>query len=350
MTYFRSEIEAMEGYEPGFQPGGPGYVKLNTNENPYPPSPRVMEALRGASPHALRKYPNPMAQGFREAAGRVLGIRPERILCGNGSDDLLNIAVRSFCAVGDALAFPWPTYTLYETLARIQGARPLAVPFPDDYALPAGLATTGAPLTMVSNPNAPTGTLVDPGLLEELALSIDGVLLIDEAYVDFAEANCLGLVERCENVLVTRTLSKSYSLAGLRFGYAVAQEPLIEGMAKVKDSYNVDALSVAAATAAIEDQHWLRRNVERVRATRERLAAELGALGFCCRPSQANFIFARAPEGTEAEEIFRALFERKVLVRYFDAPRLDECLRITVGTEEQTDALLDALRDVLSES
>jgi histidinol-phosphate aminotransferase len=347
MSYFRPNIDAIEGYAPGFQPKEAGFAKLNTNENPYPPSPAVMEALRAGASARLRKYPDPVADRFREKAAEVLGTVPQRILCGNGSDDLLTIAIRSFCGEGDPVAWPWPTYSLYPVLADIQGARPVEVAFPEDYALPRALADTGARLTLVSNPNAPSGTLIEPDALEGLAAELDGVLLIDEAYVDFAETNCLGLVERCPNVIVTRTLSKSYSLAGLRFGFAVAQEPLIEGMMKVKDSYNVDALAIAGATAALGDQEWLRQNVEKVCATRERLARELAQLGFYCLPSQANFVLTRVPEGREAAEVFDRLFDRKILVRYFDMPRLDDCLRITVGSDEEVDALLEALTDIV---
>ncbi len=348
MGYFRPDIERMKGYEPGFQPKEPGFIKLNTNENPYPPSPRVMEALRAALPEGLRKYPDPMADAFRRRAAEVLGTRPERILCGNGSDDLLNIAVRSLCAEGDPVAFPYPTYSLYDALAEIQGARTVAIAFPEDYSLPPGLAGNGARLTLLSNPNAPSGTLVPPEQVARLAESLPGVLLVDEAYVDFAERNCLALVERHDNVIVTRTLSKSYSLAGLRFGFAVAQEPLIEGMAKVKDSYNVSGLAVAGATAAIADQEWLKQSVRKIKAARERLTAGLREMGFTCWPSQTNFVLARVPEGQDAAGIFEDLFERKILVRYFDAPRLDDCLRISIGTDEQTDALLDAMADVIA--
>ncbi|MHC4787790.1 MAG: histidinol-phosphate transaminase [Planctomycetota bacterium] len=348
MNYFRENIERMKGYEPGFQPREPGFIKLNTNENPYPPSPRVAEAIRDASGEGLRKYPDPMAQRFRQAAAEALGTVPERILCGNGSDDVLNVALRSFCGEGDAVAFPRPTYTLYETLARIQGARAVTVEFPEDYSLPPALAQTGARLTLLCNPNAPTGTVVRPAQLAELAEALEGVLLIDEAYVDFADQNCLDLVEAHGNVIVARSLSKSYSLAGLRCGYAVAQEPLIEGMTKVKDSYNQDALAIAGAAAAMSDQDWLARNVQQIRATRDRLTEELNRLGFHCWPSRANFVLARAPEGQDAGLLYRRLFERKILVRYFHAPRLDDCLRISVGTESETDALLSALQDIMA--
>jgi len=348
MSYFRLDIERMEAYVPGFQPKEPGFIKLNTNENPYPPSPRVIEALEALFPEGLRKYPDPMADAFRRQAAEVLGTRPERILCGNGSDDLLNIAMRGFCGEGDTVTFPWPTYSLYAPLALIQGARAVKVPYPEDYSLPPDLAGTGARLTYLANPNAPSGTLVPRDQVARLAESLDGVLLVDEAYADFAEADCLALVEEFDNVVVTRTLSKSYSLAGLRFGFAVAQEPLIEGMAKVKDSYNVSGPALAGATAAIADQDWLKQSVRKIKATRERLRIGLSEMGFACWPSQANFVFARVPQGQDAGRMFEALFGRKILVRYFDAPRLDDCLRISVGTDEQMDVLLDAIADILA--
>jgi histidinol-phosphate aminotransferase len=347
MSYFRDNIEAMEGYVPGFQPKEPGFVKLNTNENPYPASPRVFEVLRSASPERLRKYPDPMAQKVREVAARVLGTVPDRILCGNGSDDLLTIAMRSFCGEGDTVAFPLPSYSLYVTLAEIQGARAVVSDFPDDYSLPAALANAGARLTILCNPNAPSGTLIPSAQVAKLAAAVSGVLLVDEAYVDFAEGNCLGLVDEFDNVVVLRSLSKSYSLAGMRFGLAIAQEDLIEGMVKVKDSYNVDALTIEAVAAALADRDHFRANVERVKATRARLAGGLSGLGFHCWPSQTNFVLARAPQGSDAGAIFQELFERRILVRYWDKPRLSDCLRISVGTDEEIDALLAAVRDIL---
>ncbi len=348
MSYFRKDIDAIAGYTPGFQPKEPGFVKLNTNENPYPPSPRAVEAMRAAVGDSLRKYPPPMSDAFRSAAARVLGTSPDRILVGNGSDDVLNIAVRSFCDQGDPIAWPTPTYSLYDSLAAVQGARPVRVEFPEDYSIPEGLASTGAKLTILANPNAPTGTTVPPEEVSRLAEKLDGVLLVDEAYADFADADCLALVDRHPNVIVSRSFSKSYSLAGLRVGYAVAQEPLIEGMCKVKDSYNLDSVALAGATAAIEDQEWLRRNVDRIKATRERMTTELEAMGFRCMPSQTNFVFARAPESTEAATLYKQLFERKVLVRYFDLPRVRDGLRISVGSDEEVDTLLSALEQILA--
>ena len=348
MDYFRPNIVQMEGYTPGFQPRTGDYVKLNTNENPYPPSPMVIESMRAACCGELRKYPDPMANQFREAAAQMLGISAGRILCGCGSDDLLNMAMRSFCGEGDAVAYPYPTYSLFDALATIQGACAHSIDFPEDFSLPAGLADTGARLVLVSNPNAPSGTVIACEELEALARAIEGILLVDEAYVDFAEHDCLSLVERCENVILTRTLSKSYSLAGLRFGYCVAHEDIIEGMTKVKDSYNVSRLSIAGAVAAIRDREWAFANVEKIKASRRALADALERLGFYCWPSQANFVLARVPDGRDANDLYEELFRRRILVRYFKMRRLEDCLRITVGTQEEIAKLLAALEDILS--
>ena len=348
MSYFRPNIEKMQGYVPGFQPKEAGYVKLNTNENPYPPSPRVLEAIWDACGADLRLYPDPATDAFRRQAAEVLGTAPARILCANGSDDLLNIALRCFCGEGDTVAFPWPGYSLYPKLAEIQGARAVPVEFPEDYSLPEGLAETGARLTLLCNPNAPSGTCIPVRQVERLAGRLAGVLLVDEAYVGFAEEDCLGLVERHDNVIVARTLSKSHSLAGLRFGFAIAREPLTEGMMKAKDSYNVDRLAGAGAAAAIADTQWTARNTEKVKATRAGLTQGLTELGFSCWPSRANFVLARVPPGRTGAEVYERLFERKILVRYWNEPRLDDCLRITVGTDQQTDVLLSALKEIVA--
>ena len=349
MSYFRDNIERMSGYQPGYQPGEGQYIKLNTNENPYPPSPDVLEAVQEAANEDLRKYPDPLADDFREAASEVLDVQPENILCGNGSDELLNLAVRSFCAEGDLLVHPYPTYSLFKVLAEIQDAHTHVVEFPEDYSLPEGLIQPEAKLTLVANPNSPSGTMLSVQTLRSVANSIDGILLIDEAYADFADWNCLPLVKDCDNVIVTRTLSKSYSLAGVRFGFCIAQEDLIEGMMKLKDSYNVNRLSAAAATAAIKDQDWMQENTRKIRENRDFLAQELQSLGFQCWPSQANFVLARVPDGLDAKQIHRRLFRRGILVRYFDERRLDDCVRVTVGTRDEIESLLRELEAIIAE-
>jgi histidinol-phosphate aminotransferase len=343
----RPIVEEMEGYIPGEQPGpGERIVKLNTNENPYPPSPRVLEAIRALDGERLRRYPSPMSDGFRAAAARALGVTPERVLAGNGSDDILAIAVRTFLGPGEVLAYPHPTYSLYPVLAQIGEVKVAEVPWGPGWDLPiAELVATGARAVFFANPNAPSGTLVPASRVRELAATFPGLVLIDEAYVDFADESSLPLVAEFPNVLVTRTLSKGYGLAGLRFGYAVGAPSIIGQMAKVKDSYNCDAVSIAAAVAALGDQDYARSTWERVRSERARLTAELGRRGWVVIPSAANFLLA-TPPGKDGGALYRGLKGRGVLVRHFDMPGLADKVRITIGTPEQNDALLAALSEL----
>ena len=343
MTFFRSNIEAMSGYVPGEQPQERGFTKLNTNESPYPPSPSVLKAVRAAVNKDLRLYPDPLATALREKIAEVYGTRPERVLVGNGSDDLLTIIVRAFAGPRGVVAYPAPTYSLYPTLCAIENAGPRPVPYPPDFSLPAQLAQSGAAVTFVSNPNSPSGTLVPAKELARLARAVSGVLVIDEAYVDFADADCLGLVKRCRNVIVLRTFSKSFSLCGIRLGFAVAREELIAGMRKVKDSYNVNRLAIAAGVAALEDIASMRCNAEKIRRTRRVLTEGLEKLGWFVYPSQSNFVFARVRPPHSARECYEELKRRKILVRFFDQPGLDDGLRISVGTDREVKTLLDHL-------
>jgi histidinol-phosphate aminotransferase len=329
---------------PGEQPApGERVIKLNTNENPFPPSPRVLAAIRDIDGEALRRYPSPKADAFRATAAAVHGISADMILAGNGSDEILAIAVRTFLGPGDVLAYPDPTYSLYPVLAATCENRVVTVPWEPGWQLPIqALLATGARAIFFANPNAPTGTLVRPARVRELALAFDGLLLVDEAYVDFADESCLDLVRELPNVMLCRTFSKGYSLAGLRFGYAIAAPALVLEMTKVKDSYNCDAISIRAATAALGDQDYARATWQAVREQRARMTGELRRRGWDVIPSQTNFLFATCPGG-EAAEIYRALKRQGILVRYFDKPGLADKLRITIGTAEQNDALLAAL-------
>src|SRR5262245_26778588 len=341
--FMRPAIRAMAGYVPGEQPREDGFVKLNTNENPYPPSPRVVAAIQhAAAGDRLRKYPDPTGLAFRQSAGRILGIDPEAILIGNGSDDILTILTRAFVPEGGLVASPTPSYVLYRTLAEIQGARFEAVPFTADWWLPESWPLPQAHLTLVANPNSPTGTFVSVAALERLADALRGPLVIDEAYVDFADTNALALHRR-PNVIVTRTLSKSYALAGLRFGFAVADPALIRELIKVKDSYNCDALSLAGAAAALEDQDYFRETRARILTTRRRLELALSGLGFDVCPSQANSVWARLP-AKPVKPIYEELKRRKILVRYMAYAGYGDGLRITVGTDGEIDRLLSELK------
>ena len=360
MGYFRDNIEQMKGYEPGFQPptaslceancgGRPitEVVKLNTNENPYPPSPAVLKVIAEIKPEQLRRYPDPMGNVFREAAAKINGVEPDWIMVCNGGDELLRMAFTAFCDKKRPAAYPVPTYSLYPVLAQIQGCKAIEVPFDEEFNLPSKLARTKAALTIVCNPNAPSGTVIETEELAELATEIKGVLLIDEAYVDFAERSCIELVKQFDNIIILRSLSKGYSLAGLRFGYAIAKPGLIEGLLKVKDSYNADAIAIAAATTAIKDQGYFKETVEKVKAERKRLSEQLRAIGFTLPDSSSNFVFAEH-QARKAKSIFDKLVQRNIYVRYWDLPGIENKLRISVGTKEQNDTLLSALKEIVS--
>jgi len=347
MGYFRDNVERVAGYTPGFQPEATDVVKLNTNENPYPPSPEVMRTLAGLGSEQLRRYPDPVGNAFRRAAAELDGVAAGNIMCCNGGDDLLSIAIRACCDKKRPLAYPVPTYSLYPVLANLEDCGLIEVPFDQKYRLPAKLARTGAALTIVCNPNAPTGTFIAIDELARLADELEGVLLIDEAYVDFAEQDAVRLVHEFDNVVLLRSLSKGYSLAGLRFGYAIASQTLIDGFLKVKDSYNVDGVALALATAAIKDQAYFRANVEKVKADRQKLTERLRALGFEVGDSATNFVLART-KADSAAPLHEQLAERNIFVRYFNVPGLDDKLRISVGTPEQNERLLAALQEILS--
>jgi histidinol-phosphate aminotransferase len=347
MSFFRPDIEAMAGYVPGEQPQEDGVIKLNTNENPYPPSPAVAEAIQ-KTVGRLKKYPDPMAGTFRAKAGEVLGIDPDWILCGNGSDDILTIVTRTLVGAGQLLRLPYPSYILYKTLAELQGARYEEVHFNSDWSLPEKFASArGDPrLVFLANPNSPSGTTIAPERVLEIAEKLPCPLFVDEAYVDFAETNCLDLVAKCEKIMVSRSLSKSYALAGLRFGYLAARPKLIEQFVKLKDSYNCDALSIAGATAAIGDRAWLAENRAKVIGTRLRLLREMRALGFVAVDSQANFTWNTMP-GRSVRPFYEELKRRRILVRYMDYPGWGDGLRVSVGTEAEIDALLDRLKTLV---
>lgn len=350
IDHVRSSIRAMTGYTPGEQPRTDEFIKLNTNENPYPPSPRVVEAIQAAlTGDRLRKYPDPTGLAFRKAAGRVLDVDPEAILIGNGSDDILTILTRAFVPEGGLIASPAPSYVLYRTLADIQGARFVTVPFTPEWDLPRPWPVAGAALTYVPNPNSPSGSTIARARLEEFAGELGTPLVIDEAYADFAEDTCLELVRRWAGsspVIVTRTLSKSYSLAGIRFGFAIAAPEVVHELIKVKDSYNCDVLSQVAATAALEDQEYFHTTRGRVLRTRERMERELASLGFLVCPSQANFVWCRRSD-RPVKPIYEQLKRRGVLVRYMDYRELGDGLRISVGTEEEIDRLMETMGSIL---
>lgn len=347
MSYFRDNIEQAAGYVPGFQPQEAEVVKLNTNENPFAPSPRAVQVLGEMNAEQLRRYPDSMGDSFRQVAASVHGLSPDHIMCCNGGDDLLAICFRSFCAEDRAVAYPVPTYSLYPVQAQLQNCPIIEVPFDGEFNLPPKLASMAASLTIVCNPNAPSGTLIAPKEMAALADALQGILLIDEAYVDFAACDCVDLVKRFDNVIILRSLSKGYSLAGIRFGYAMAQPELIAGLMKVKDSYNVDAMALAVATAALQDQDYFAAQVEKVKALRQALIQSLCELDFRVGDSHTNFVLAQ-PQACPARTLYKKLAQQHIYIRYFDLPGLDDKVRISVGTAAQNERLILAIKEILS--
>ncbi|MEO0539457.1 MAG: histidinol-phosphate transaminase [Cyanobacteria bacterium P01_A01_bin.105] len=347
MSYFRPAVDAMTGYTPGEQPKpDTPFIKLNTNENPYPPSPQAVEVLRSLDPEWLRRYPNAYAQDFRQAVSEVLAVPADWVMVGNGSDELLSVIIRA-CAEGRdrTLVYPTPTYSLYRVLAAIQPATVVEVPYGADLGLPIkSLVAAHGAVTFIASPNSPTGHQVPLSDLRTLAQQTAGVLVIDEAYVDFADATALPLVQEFKNVIVLRTMSKGYGLAGLRLGFAVANPALLSGLFKVKDSYNVDAIATLVGTAAMYDQAYKNACAAKVKHTRQQLQTALIALNFAVRPSQGNFVLATPPNAIpSAIDLCQQLKAQHILVRHFNLPGLDDKLRITVGTDEQQQQLLEAI-------
>lgn len=356
MTFERPNIARMQGYKPGEQLDGGNIIKLNTNENPYPPAPAVSAALHAVDTAALRRYPPPTAIRFRQAVADLHGIEPDNVIATNGGDELLRLALTTFVNPGASIVTTQPSYSLYPVLADIQGCEYQEIALNDDWSMPenflAVLQQSQASMCLLVNPHAPTGQLLSADYLETLSKGFSGVLLVDEAYVDFVDEeqaySAIELATTRDNVLLLRTLSKGYSLAGLRFGYGIGNRSLIEPMQfKTRDSYNTDLIAQALATAAIQSQDYARETWHKVRQERKRLSTELAALGFSVTPSQTNFLLAGAPPNSNAESLYQALKQRQILVRHFQQPRLDDKLRISIGTREENDLLLAALSDLL---
>jgi len=349
MSLLRPNIAAMAGYIPGFQPPDTErWIKLNTNENPYPPSPQVRAAILaevGPDGEALRKYPDPGSRLLRAAAAELYGFPAEWLITANGSDELLNNLIRACAGEGEEVGYVHPSYSYYATLAEIQGAKVRTFGLTEDFHLRDFPQRYTGKLFFLTTPNAPLGFACPLEYIDELARRCAGVLVVDEAYVDFADFTALELVKKHANVVVTRTFSKSYSLAGMRLGLAVARPEIVAALDKIRDHYHLDRLALAAATAALQDQAHLRATTAKIRATRARFVSGVEELGYTVIPSQANFVFASPPD-RNGKRIYEALYARKILVRYFSDPLLAHGLRITIGTDEEMDALLAALREI----
>jgi histidinol-phosphate aminotransferase len=349
MTLLRSNIAAMQGYVPGFQPEDiVSWIKLNTNENPYPPSPRVREAILaevGGEGASLRTYPSASSQRLREAASELYGYDPSWIIMANGSDEVLNNMIRACASEGEEVGYVHPSYSYYATLAEIQGAHVRRFGLTDDLRIAGFPDQYQGKVFFLTTPNAPLGFAFPLSYVEEIARRCQGVLVIDEAYADFADGSALELVRKYENVVVTRTFSKSYALAGMRLGLAIARPEIIAALDKIRDHYNLDRLAQAACVASLGDQEYFRASCARIRETREWFSAELRSIGYSLIPSQTNFVFATPPD-RNGKRVYDALYERRILVRYFSDPLLSHGLRISIGTREEMERTLAALTDI----
>ena len=345
----RKHITLMQGYTPGEQPADVAVVKLNTNENPYPPSPRVLSAINAITVEQLRRYPSPDARDFRRAAAEVHHIDPEMIMPTNGGDELLALVVRACAGENARVAYLDPGYSLYPVLANMQAAVPVPVPYDisaQEWRVPNDIWKIDAAVLLIVNPNAPSGTLISLSALEDIAHRFSGLLLIDEAYVDFAPTSALGLVPRFPNLILLRSMSKGYGLAGMRFGYGIAQAPLIAELYKIRDSYPCDVIAIAAATAAIGDQAYAKAVWQKVIQQRQWMTNQLVKLGFGVPESHSNFVLAQVPIGMDAATLYQQLKSRDILVRYFNLPRLTDKLRITIGTQQQNEVLVQTLIEI----
>ncbi len=349
--YVRPAIGEMVGYTPGFQPPrGSRMIKLNTNENPYPPSPAVAAAIRKVAENyeRLRLYSDPISSRLRQTAAEIYGLTAEQVMAGNGSDDLLRILLDTFIDPGEQVGFLDPSYSLYPVLAQIRGASPKAFAF--DPATPEPVrTTTGIKLFFLTSPHAPYGLGFSNHFIAKIADQLDGILVVDEAYADFAEESALSLLDKYPNLVITRTFSKSYSLAAMRVGLAFAAPILIAEMDKARDSYNLDLLAQEAATAALLDQAYLEETVARIKKMRQEFNRQLTEKNFTTYPSQSNFIFSIPPAGFKAGDLYQYLQQHQVLVRYFSTPPLDRGIRITIGTPEQMGQVLDIINQFLEE-
>lgn len=347
MKYWNKRLKDMTEYMPGEQPVDlDEFVKLNTNESPFPPSPSVIEALKKACNETLRRYPNPTAMSVRELFASQNGLSAENVLVANGSDEIFTLLLRGFIEPEGLAAFAYPSYSLYYTLAEANGIRFEKIDLDKSLDVDFGkFLKKRYNLVVVANPNNPTGRGCDADKVREFASKFKGLLVVDEAYVDFYGETVIDLVKEFDNVIVTRSFSKSYSLAGLRIGIAAAHADIIRGFIKLKDSYNVDRLAEAGARAALLDRKAFKYGIDMVRSNKEYLEERLGELGFEIVPSKANFLFVKHPR-VPAGEIYERLKERKILVRFFKGPVQSDYLRISVGTMLEIKKLVAELSSI----
>ena len=347
-SYFRPEIDEMAGYVPGEQPKMADLVKLNTNENPFPPSPEVEKTLKNFDCGRLRRYPDPMADSFRDAVAEFWGVKRSNVVAGNGSDDLLTMIFRAFTSPELPVAVLDPSYSLYPELAAMQNAPVIKIKLAEKtFDLPADILAQAekANLLMIVRPNAPTGTLFPKETVRHICENFDGIVVIDEAYADFASDNCIDFAKEMDNVIVIRTFSKSYAMAGIRLGYGIACENIISGLMKLKDSYNIDMIAQALGEASFRDHAYFTLKRGEVIQMRTLLAEELRKRGFYVPASESNFLFVSPPDG-DGRRLFEELRKRAVIVRYFSAPATAAYLRITIGNPAENARLLSAIDEI----
>ncbi len=352
--FWSKTVKELTPYVPGEQPKLSQLIKLNTNESPYGPSPKALAAIAAANTEALRLYPDPNSDALKQSIAKIHGLTPNQVFVGNGSDEVLAHVFLGLLKHEHPILFPDITYSFYPVYCKLYGIAFENIPLSDDFSisvddyLKKNNGHNGG--IIFPNPNAPTGKALPLKDIEKLLqANKDSVVVIDEAYVDFGTSSAVSLIKQYNNLLVTHTLSKSYALAGLRVGYAVGHPDLIEALERVKNSFNsypIDKLAMAGAMAAIEDQDYLNKISQAVINTRESLAKTLNTLGFETIPSSANFIFTKHPKH-DAAQLSAALRERHIIVRHFKLPRIDQYLRITIGTDEQCDALVKAIKEIL---
>ena len=349
MTLLRPNIASMEAYVPGFQPPDiSSWIKLNTNENSYPPSPKVVEAILaelGTDGARLHTYPPAASLQLREVAGELYGFDPSWIIMANGSDEILNNLIRAFVSEGEEIGYVHPSYSYYATLAAIQGARVRTFGLTEDFRIAGFPERYSGKLFFLTTPNAPLGPAFSLEYIQEVAQRCAGMLVLDETYADFAEGNALELVRSHDNIVVTRSLSKSYALAGMRLGLAIARPEVIGALDKIRDHYNLDRLAQAACVAALKDQPYLKNTCRAICETREWFSDQLRLIGYDVMPSQGNYVFATPPD-RNGKRVYEALYERRILVRHFSDPLLAHGLRISIGTREEMETTLAAIAHI----
>ncbi|QDQ02818.1 histidinol-phosphate transaminase [Lysinibacillus fusiformis] len=351
----RKHLKNLKGYVSGIQPTfNNDIIKLNSNENPYPPSSRIMDCLKDFNFEQLRFYPSAKSDSLRECISKIYDVEVENIFCGNGSDEIISLVFKGFFEENSSIILPYPTYTLYETIAKIQNVNTIFINTDEDFSIDIDkILSTSKKATgvVIVNPNAPTGILLSVEKIKFLLNQFKGLVILDEAYIDFADENssCLNLIKMYPNLIVLRTLSKSYSLCGIRLGYCFASKDIISVLDKIKDSYNIDTITQLIAEEGLKDRAYFNINLEKVKRTRIRLENELVNLGFKVYGLNANFLLCKPENGLEAKDIYDYLVDQNIFIRYFNQKRLADKLRISIGTGKEIDILLSHLNKLVTE-